>query len=202
MKKIILSLLFVFFAFGYVAKAQEASVETRPQNQLKEPVSLRKMAPLQTINTFDKVFDGGGSKNELAKINILPLEMPNNELMAKIQLFNTTKPLTKTQIRLQKKAEKIASSKTGQWLIKKLAKAQLRKEFRKELRKVKGNKQAEQLLREKYAKKQAKLSGNLRIAVIVGIIGVILTLLPSDVLRLIGIICIIVALVFLLLHFL
>ncbi len=195
MKKLFFTLIVFFLAIPF-AKAQDAGAEMRHENKMIGEISLRKMTEMQKIEILP------AQKIELPKVAILSLEGgTKNEFAQKIQLFAPNKQLSKTQMRLQQKVEKVASSKTGQWLIKKLAKMQLKKELRKELRKVKGNKVAEQILREKYAKKQMALSGNLKIAVILGIIGVILTLLPSETLQLLGIICIIVALVFLLLHF-
>ncbi len=198
-------LFFTFFAsliflFSHNTQAQEAGAEMRETNKLVEKITLKKMTELNTIKPIQNI---EFSKNELPKVAVLPMEMEDNfaqKIEQKIELFKSNKPLTKTQLKIQRKFEKVASSRTGKWIIKKLATAQLKKELRKELRKVKGDKEAEKLLREKYTKKQQKLSGNLRYAAIFGIVGIILTFVNNDVIRVIGIICIIIALVFLLLE--
>jgi Ca2+/Na+ antiporter len=119
---------------------------------------------LNTIKTTQNI---DFIKNQSPNIIILSTKEQNN--------------LTKNQLKKQQKIEKFASSKTGKWIIKKLVKIQLKKELRKELRKIKGNQEAQKLLREKYAKKQMDLSKTLNTIVsIIGLIGSILVLVSNS----------------------
>ncbi len=168
MKKI----LFTFFVslillFVQNATAQEASAEMRENNKLVEKISFKEMTALNTIKPIQNL---DFVKNEFQKIAFISpkISKPQNHF-------------TKNQLKKQQKIEKFASSKVGKWVIKKLVKIQLKKELRKELRKVKGNKEAQKLLREKYTKKQMDLSTTVNMIVsVIGLIGSILVLVSNS----------------------
>lgn len=122
---------------------------------------------------------------------------PNGIISANVG-SSAQKTLTAKEQRKAEKMEKFLNSKVGQWLIKKAVIKAENKKFRQELKKHKGDKQAQRILREKHQDNVNKLSGNLRLAVIFGIIGIILSLIPG--IWWLGTICIIIALVFLLLE--
>jgi hypothetical protein len=94
------------------------------------------------------------------------------------------------------KAKKILNSRIGKWAVKRVAIKAERKAFKQAKKNPKLN--PEEL------KKQYALSGNMRIAAILGIIGIILTLIDfggdSNIFQVIGIILIVIALVLLLLE--
>lgn len=126
----------------------------------------------------------------------LPIEKPTE---APIQIFQKSikSPLVAKQVA---KVEKFLNSKVGKWIVKRsIAKAE-----RKALRQAKKHPELAQKISPDKVKEAKRLSGNLRTAAILGIVGIILTLLPSkeNILALIGIILIIIALVFVLLEIL
>lgn len=93
------------------------------------------------------------------------------------------------------KAERFLNSKVGKWVIKRaMAKAE-----RKALRQAKKHPELAAVSPDKL-KEAKKLSGNLRIAAILAIVGVILTLLGENILTTIGLILIVIALVLLLIE--
>jgi hypothetical protein len=102
----------------------------------------------------------------------------------------------KTAKRVEK-AKKILNSRIGKWAVKRVA----IKAERKALKYAKKNPK----LNPEDLKKQYALSGNMRIAAILGIVGIILTLIDldgknSNIFQVIGIILIVIALVLLLLE--
>lgn len=101
----------------------------------------------------------------------------------------------------QKMVEKFTKSKVVQWLAKRTAIHAEKKAMRKELRQVKGDKTAQKAIKQKYEdriKNVKALDNNLRIGIILVLIGIILTILLNDILA-IGTIVILVGLVFIIL---
>lgn len=93
------------------------------------------------------------------------------------------------------KAQRFLDSKVGKWVIKRaMAKAE-----RKALRKAKKHPEQAQIAPDKL-KETKKLSGNLRIAAILAIVGILWTLIVPGDLRWLGTILIVIALVLLLLE--
>ncbi len=124
-----------------------------------------------------------------------PIEKPTE---APVQVFQKTfkNPLMAKQAA---KINKFFHSKAGKWVLKRsLAKAD-----RKAIRQAKKNPDMAKKAPDEL-KHSKKLSGNLRIAAILGIIGIILTLIPwgnnFGLLNYIGVILIVIALIFILLE--
>jgi hypothetical protein len=123
----------------------------------------------------------------------LPTEQPKMAVTKTVQ-----KPTAAQQAKLDKriqKATKILNSRVGKWAVKRVA----AKAERYAMKQAKQNPKLspEDINKIKEAK---KLSGNLRIAAILAIIGIILGLLFDDVLALIGLILIVIALVLVLIE--
>lgn len=123
----------------------------------------------------------------------LPTEQPKVAVTKTVQ-----KPTATQQAKLDKKiqkAQKILNSRIGKWAVKRVA----AKAERYALKQAQKNPKLspEDINKIKEAK---KLSGNLRIAAILGIIGIILTLLFNDIIAVIGLILIVIALVLLLIE--
>jgi|GEM_PF-3150957 len=119
------------------------------------------------------------------KVAPLPTETP-------IQLFEKQmqNPIVAEQVA---KVNKFLNSKVGKWVVKRaIAKAE-----RKSIRKAKKN---PDFVAPDKGKETQKLSGNMRIAAILGIIGIICTIVGNDTIRLIGLVLILIALILLLIE--
>ncbi|EAY28122.1 hypothetical protein [Microscilla marina] len=143
---------------------------------------------------------------ESVKTETVVVDAPAKKVATKAPV---TKPLSKKELRAAKKtarkarrterkikkAKKFLNSRVGKWLIKRsIKKAEKRK--KRYLRKAaKAEKKGNKKLQEKYERKA--LSGNMKIGVILILVGLILSFLP--VLNIIGWILIVVGLVFILL---
>lgn len=117
---------------------------------------------------------------------------------------NSKKSIRKQK--LQKKVERFLDSKFGKWILKRAAVKAKRKEYRQELKNAPRDKETRKALKNKFKEDKIKakndmasLTGNMRLGIIIALIGVILVILPSDPLRIIGTIMVVVGLVLILL---
>ncbi|MCU0447431.1 MAG: hypothetical protein MUE85_21245 [Microscillaceae bacterium] len=177
-----LGLVFALFFATFTVNAQsqdfEASAEATPNKEVLLSETPTPKAESEAI------------ENQPISKNIIASPSPKS-----------TTPQTAKQIRRAEKVEKILNSKVGQWVVKRaLIKAE-KKQLRQELKQHKGNKQAQQVLKEQSTNRIKALSNNLRMALIFGIVGLILFLIPGSIFAVLGTIAIIIALVFLLLEF-
>jgi hypothetical protein len=182
MKKISLLLSFLFFSVGLglsAASAQDQAAAVSEENLLT--------AETQKTTT-------------VAAPIVKETEPTVSEKPTTVATPKATQNITK--------AQRFLESKVGQWVIKRMLVKAEKKSLRKELRQHKGDEATQKTLREKSKQNLnriktdnavSKLSGNLRIAAILGIIGLILTFLPNP-LNWIGIVLIVIALVLVLLE--
>jgi hypothetical protein len=182
MKKLKINALLAVFAlfFGVLpANAQNQDMEASAEANLKAEVLLAEPSPTTTTEVIE------------------------NQPLTKPAVTHNAPIATKTakEIRRAEKVEKFLNSKVGQWVVKRaLIKAE-KKQLRQELKKHKGDQAAQRVLKEKSTNKIKALSNNLRMALIFGIVGLILFLIPGSIFAVLGTIAIIIALVFLLLEF-
>lgn len=144
-------------------------------------------APLRTLGA-----------EELREIEALEQRLTSRTQATSHRPSEEPQASTKRQLRRERRIQRLANSKLVQWLVKRKLIRQERKKLRQELRKVKGDRAARAQLREEYKQKVLDLNRNIRIGLIVVIIGIIVTLLPGSFLSVIGGIIIIVGLVFIL----
>jgi hypothetical protein len=180
MKKLKLNALLAVFAlfFGVLtANAQNQDMEASAEANLKNEVLLAEPST--------------------------PIEVVENQPLTKPVIAHNAPaaPKTAKEIRRAEKVEKFLKSKVGQWVVKRAIVKAEKKQLRQELKKHKGDKQAQRILKENSTNKVKALSNNLRMAIIFGIVGLILFLLPGSIFWVLGTIAIIIALVFLLLEF-
>jgi hypothetical protein len=131
---------------------------------------------------------------------------PNTEVIAKASPTVTTSVAEKqaetAKTKQQVKVEKFLKSKVGQWVIKKTSIKAHKKQVRKQLRELKGDKEARKTLKEKSKNEVVEIksiNSNVRTGIILVAVGIILTILPVDIIRIIGYILIVVGLVFIIL---
>ena len=168
-------------ALALVLSTQINFAQTTPEAQagMRDEVSV---FDLPTLATVEKPV--AEEKKE-----IKPTETPVQTFQKQIQIQSPK------MAKRMAKAQRFLDSKVGTWIIKRaVAKAE-----RKALRQAKKHPELAKVSPDKIKEAQ-KISGNMRIAAILGIIGIILTLLGEPTLRTIGLILIVVALVFLLIE--
>ncbi|TAE75347.1 MAG: hypothetical protein EAZ85_02600 [Bacteroidetes bacterium] len=155
--------------------------------------------------------DAAAGGKEPSELIVIPEKIKEKPIEIKKEISTETKIKTKAeikaekkQIRQQKKAEKFLNSKIGQWYLKYLIKKAEKKRLKKELKTA--TPEQAKILREQSEEKIKRLSGNMRTAVIFALIGVCLILLggvikDAGVFYILGVVCIIIALIFLVLEF-
>ncbi|MCS6821152.1 MAG: hypothetical protein NZ551_04705 [Microscillaceae bacterium] len=103
----------------------------------------------------------------------------------------------------EQKAQKFLQSKVGKWLIKKTTQIAVKKYNNLVKEAQNGNVKAQQKLAKiKEPQKHKKVSGDLKVGIILVAIGVVLSVLRIEVLAIIGVILIVVGLVIILLDIL
>ncbi len=115
---------------------------------------------------------------------------------------NTEQPVAIKATKKQAKIEKFLNSKFGQWIVKRTSIKAQKKQMRKTLKTFEGDKAAKKAYKEDLKKEVFKtkaMNSNVRTGIILIAVGIILTILPVDILRVVGSIVIVVGLVFLIL---
>lgn len=115
-------------------------------------------------------------------------------------------PKTAKELNSEKKIQKIANSKLVKWAVKRAIIKSEKKRRRKELRQVKEDKVAQEAIRNASKQrvknikqgKDVQLSGDIRMGLILLIIGILITILPGAIFTFIGTIVAIVGLVIIL----
>ncbi|WP_299460884.1 hypothetical protein [uncultured Microscilla sp.] len=172
-------------AFPVVSNAQ-SQLMANDEAMAEMPVTTPEV---EVIKTETVVVDAPAKK--------VTTEAPVTKTLSKKELRAAKKAARKARRteRKIKRAQKFLNSRVGKWLIKRSVKKAEKRKKRYLKKAAKAEKKGNKRLQEKYERKA--LSGNMKIGVILILVGLILSFLP--VLNIIGWILIVVGLVFILL---
>lgn len=129
-------------------------------------------------NSEDNAAEGKTTSELAAPITVEPIKEKPLEIQKNINAEVKTKKQIKAEkkaIRQQKRAEKFLNSKLGQWYLKYTIKKAEKKRLKKELKNA--TPEQAKILREQSEQRVKALSGNMRTAVIIAVIGLILIVL-------------------------
>lgn len=167
------------------------------------PLKAQNAADIGLENTLEELITTPNeqiSNTEEDKV-ISQVNLASQEVQA-IVSSKTAEPVSSKVSKKQAKLEKFLNSKFGQWIVKRATIKAHKKEVRKQLKTFEGDKAAKKAYKEELQKEVLKtkaMNSNVRTGIILIAVGIILTILPVDILRIVGSIVIVVGLVFLIL---
>lgn len=177
MKKIVYISVVLFLFFTSFSKAQsvEASAQGEEIDFILEEQNVEVLTNSEVSN---EVWEMSSPKKDVA----------------------TTK--AKTEIKKEKKIEKVnkfLNSRVGKFIVKLAAKKAVNKKYKKEWKAAKGDKTKRKILKEKKKEEVKALSNNMRVGIILILIGIALSLLLDSNLSVLWIIAIVAGIVFIIL---